>query len=153
MQRAALDFQRKGNVKELDQLRSRYVQLTLAVKCLDSLLHSRDHYTCISSADDIIFKFNLYVCIIKLVSNVLTSKQMYLKGLRYSELYVDKKWRHCSCFSFHRMCINGVTADDMYNEGKVSMAKKRMEELEKRIETVYSSIKYREVEISKIAGK
>lgn len=79
MQRAALDFQRKGNVKELDQLRSRYVQLTLAVKCLDSLLHSRDHYTCISSADDIIFKFNLYVCIIKLVSNVLTSKQMYLK--------------------------------------------------------------------------
>lgn len=46
-----------------------------------------------------------------------------------------------------------VTADDMYNEGKVSMAKKRMEELEKRIETVYSSIKYREVEISKIAGK
>lgn len=66
LQRAALDFQRKGNIEELDQLRSRYVQLTLAVKSLDSLLHSRDHYTCISSADDIIFKFNLYVCTMKI---------------------------------------------------------------------------------------
>lgn len=54
---------------------------------------------------------------------------------------------------FHRMCINGVTADDMYHEGKVAMAKKRIVELEKLIETAYSSIKYREVEISKIVGK
>lgn len=51
------------------------------------------------------------------------------------------------------MCINGVTADDMYHEGKVAMAKKRIVELEKIIETAYSSIKYREVEISKIVGK
>lgn len=50
------------------------------------------------------------------------------------------------------MCINGVADDDLYNEGKVSMAKKRVVELEKLIETSYSSIKYREVEISKIAG-
>lgn len=54
---------------------------------------------------------------------------------------------------FDRICINGVAADDMYNEGKVSSAKNRIVELEKLIETAYASIKYREVEISKIAGK
>lgn len=44
------------------------------VKCFDFLLYSRDYYICISLVDDIIFKFNLYVCIIKLVFNVLISK-------------------------------------------------------------------------------
>lgn len=78
---------------------------------------------------------------------------MYLKGLWYLEWYVDKKWRYCSCFFFYSMCINGVIVDDMYNEGKVFMVKKRMEELEKCIEIVYFLIKYREVEISKIVGK